>query len=162
MIIAETTSTDGTIQTATATFSCPRFCLLLSSQTPGSATRVRLRLPRLLETLTVYNEGLNTTNWLVTAPSATGTPNVIHCGPGWAANGTRAARFARRPIPPAPPLSSPRPLNRESPSVDGLIIARRAMQACTPLPGPVYWTAAGPNYCVVSLSSNDTVGAIFN
>jgi hypothetical protein len=30
---------------------------------------------------------LNTTNWLVTAPSATNTPNVIHCGPGWAANG---------------------------------------------------------------------------
>ncbi len=35
-----------------------------------------------MSTLTVYNEGLNTTNWLVTAPSATGTPDVIHCGPG--------------------------------------------------------------------------------
>jgi hypothetical protein len=34
--------------------------------------------------VTVYNEGLNTTNWLVTANSATGTQNVLHCGPGWA------------------------------------------------------------------------------
>ena len=36
-----------------------------------------------------------------------------------------------------------------------------------PLIGPVYWTAAGPNYCTVVVgdninASNDTVGAIFN
>jgi hypothetical protein len=41
----------------------------------------------LLSTITVYNEGLNTTNWLVTAPSATGTADVIHCGPGWTGTG---------------------------------------------------------------------------
>jgi hypothetical protein len=34
----------------------------------------------LVSTLTVFNTGLNTTNWLITAPSATGTPDVIHCG----------------------------------------------------------------------------------
>ena len=32
-------------------------------------------------TLTVYNAGQNTTTWLVTAPSDTGVPNLIHCGP---------------------------------------------------------------------------------
>jgi len=39
----------------------------------------------LLSTLTVFDAslvstGLNQTNWLITAPSATGTPDVIHCG----------------------------------------------------------------------------------
>jgi hypothetical protein len=39
----------------------------------------------LLSTLTVFDAslvstGLNQANWLITAPSATGTPNVIHCG----------------------------------------------------------------------------------
>ena len=41
----------------------------------------------LLSTLTVFDAypstsstGLNQTNWLLTAPSATGTPDVIHCG----------------------------------------------------------------------------------
>ena len=51
------------------------------------AIRVRRRRS-LLATLTVYNEGLNTTDWLVTAPSATGTPNVLHCGPGATAAGS--------------------------------------------------------------------------
>ena len=49
--------------------------------TPGSCYPGS-QAPALLATLTVYNEGLNTTGWLVTAPSATGTPNVLHCGPG--------------------------------------------------------------------------------
>jgi hypothetical protein len=39
----------------------------------------------LLSTLTVFDAslvstGLNQSNWLITAPSATGTPDVIHCG----------------------------------------------------------------------------------
>jgi hypothetical protein len=88
-IIAEATDpTTGSIQTATATFNCP---LVLpdptgNPPTPGSCYP-GTQSSGLLVTLTIYNEGLNTTNWLVTAPSATNTPNVIHCGPGWAANG---------------------------------------------------------------------------
>jgi hypothetical protein len=38
-------------------------------------------------TITVYNAGENTTNWLVTAPTDTGVPNLIHCGPGWKGSG---------------------------------------------------------------------------
>ena len=38
-------------------------------------------------TVTFYNAGENNTNWLVTAPSDTGTPNLIHCGPGWTGSG---------------------------------------------------------------------------
>jgi len=78
-IIAEATSSDGTIQTATAEFNCP---LILPTSTTAGSCYPGSQAAALLATLTVYNEGLNTTTWLVTAPSATGTPNVLHCGPG--------------------------------------------------------------------------------
>ena len=73
------TLTNGSIQTATAEFNCP---LILPTATTAGSCYPGSEAPGLLATLTVYNEGLNTTNWLVTAPSATGTPNVLHCGPG--------------------------------------------------------------------------------
>ena len=84
-IIAESMSKDGTIQTATASFACPYN--LPAPPTPGSCYPGEPVAATLLETLTVYNEGLNTTNWQITAPSATGTPDVLHCGPGWALGG---------------------------------------------------------------------------
>jgi hypothetical protein len=40
-----------------------------------------------IATLTVYNAGPNTTTWMVTAPSDTGVPSLIHCGPGWKGTG---------------------------------------------------------------------------
>jgi uncharacterized protein YjdB len=43
--------------------------------------------PALLATLTVFNAGGNSTNWLITAPSDQGVPNLIHCGPGSAIAG---------------------------------------------------------------------------
>ena len=103
-IIAESSSTDGTIQTATATFNCP----LVLPPPPGSVSQAPGSCygpvgQSLLSTLTVYNEGLNTTGWLVTAPSATATPNVLHCGPGWALAAEPADRSARRRILPARP-----------------------------------------------------------
>ena len=83
-IIAEATNpSDGTIQTAIGTFNCP---LVLpdpsgNPPTPGSCYP-GTQVFSLLATLTIYNEGLgaNPTPWEITAPSATGTPNVIHCG----------------------------------------------------------------------------------
>ena len=75
VIIAEAVSSDKTIQTATATFSCPY--LLPAPPQPGSCFPGS-QANSLLSTLTIYNEGLNTTNWEVTAPSATGTADVIH------------------------------------------------------------------------------------
>jgi hypothetical protein len=84
-ITAEATDSNGSIATATAGVGCP-LVLPNPPNTPGSCFNF---VPQLLATLTVYNEGLDTTNWLVTAPSASTpvTPNVIHCGPGWAADG---------------------------------------------------------------------------
>jgi hypothetical protein len=84
-ITAEATDSNGSIATATSTVGCP-YVLPNPPTTPGSCFNF---VPQLLATLTVYNEGLDTKNWLITAPSASTpvTPNVIHCGPGWAADG---------------------------------------------------------------------------
>ena len=162
VIVAETTSSDGTIQTATATFTCPEVLPVAGSQTPGSCYPGEPPAATLLETLTIYNEGLNTTNWLVTAPSATNTPNVLHCGPGWAGNGNSGGSVCTATYPVGTTLLL------TAPAQSGVAFGGWSYN-CTPsdasgnpLPGPIFWTAAGPNYCVVDLSSNDTVGAIFN
>ncbi len=167
-IIAEATdTTTGSIQTATATFNCP---LVLPNPTgnpptPGSCFPGSEAVS-LLSTITIYNEGLNTTAWQVTASSATGTSDVIHCGPGWTGGGGSVC-VATYPA-----------------ANEKIVIEAQGGQFggwsynCTPsdvngnaLPGPVYWTAAGPNYCFVilntptstePLNSNVTVGAIFN
>lgn len=165
-IIAESSSEDGTIQTATSTFSCPY--QLPDPPTPGSCFPGQTPGQTLLETLTVYNEGLNATNWQVTAPSATGTADVIHCGPAWALGGGTGGSVCTGTY----PLGSKVILTAPAGTVLGGFPAPAFggwSYNCVPsdatgvaLPGPVYWTAAGPNYCVVTLSTNDTVGAIFN
>jgi uncharacterized protein YjdB len=157
VIIAEATATDGTIQTATATFNCPLVLpdppLVAGSCYPGSQAQ------SLLATVTVYNEGLNTTNWLITAPSATGTPNVIHCGPGAAAAGfSSSVCVATYPLNTSVTLKAPA----------GTGNFGGWSNNCTPQ-GAV--TAAGPNSCQIVFpaqlsgtneNSNVTVGAIFN
>jgi hypothetical protein len=148
VIIAEAKSSDGTIQTATATFNCP---LTLPNPngdppTPGTCF-VGSQAPSLLSTLTVYNEGLNTTNWLVTAPSATGTPNVLHCGPGSATGGSVCV--ATYPVGTTVTLTAPN---------TGAAFGGWSSN-CTAT-GAV--TASGPNTCTVVVTTNDTVGAIFN
>jgi hypothetical protein len=170
-IIAEYTNpdpTNPTVQTATATFSCPLVLpnppLTAGSCFPGSeATPLKV-------TLTVYGEGLNTTNWLVTAPSATGTPTVIHCGPGWANDGNSGGSVCVGIY----PVDS-QPILLTAPARPGVAFGGWTYN-CTPsdsngnpLSAPPYWTAAGPNYCTVNLNANTanvptnvTVGAIFN
>ena len=96
VIIAKGNEQDGTVQTATATFACP--LVLPNPPTDPGSCYPGSEAPSLLATLTVYNEGLNTTNWEVTAPSVTDTPNVIHCGPGWTLTAVWVAQSARLPI----------------------------------------------------------------
>jgi uncharacterized protein YjdB len=148
-IIAESTSQDGTIQTATATFNCPY--QLPDPPTPGSCYPGEAVAPTLLETLTVYNEGLNTTTWEVTAPSATNTPDVIHCGPGWIANGGSGGSVCTATYPEGTTVTLTAPA--------GAGQFGGWSYNCTPT---ATITAAGPNSCTVTLTSNDTVGAIFN
>lgn len=145
VITAEATGSDGSIQTATATFNCP-LVLPNPPTTPGSCYPGS-QAAALLATLTVYNEGLNTTNWLVTAPSATGTPNVIDCGPGAAPGGSVCS--ATYPVGTTVILTAP---------ATGAAFGGWSSN-CTNT-GPL--TATGPNSCTVTLTTNDTVGAIFN
>ncbi|HEX9199816.1 MAG TPA: Ig-like domain-containing protein [Acidobacteriaceae bacterium] len=144
VIIAEATDTNGSIATATATFACP------APDTPPKPGQCYQgsQAAALLSTVTVYNEGLNTSNWEVTAPSATGTPNVIHCGPGAGSGGSVCVATY--------PLGTSVTLRATGGAFGGW------SYNCVPT-API--TAAGPNSCVVTISgtnTNVTVGAIFN
>lgn len=159
-IIAEYTDPiSKSIQTATATFSCP---LVLPVYTNGVITTAGScypgsQAPALKATITVYNEGLNNTGWLVTAPSATGTANMIHCGPGWVLNGGSGGSVcsAAYPIGTAVTLTAP--------AESGVNFGGWSSSCSMISPNPA--TAAGPNSCTVVLSDtnpNVTIGAIFN
>jgi uncharacterized protein YjdB len=145
VIIAEAKSSDGTIQTATATFNCP--LVLPNPPTVAGSCYTGSQAPSLLATLTVYNEGLNTTGWLVTAPSATGTANVLHCGPGSTSGGSVCV--ATYPIGTTVTLTAP--------AESGVSFGGWSSN-CT----QTAVNATGPNSCTVTLTTNDTVGAIFN
>lgn len=156
-IIAEATDpATGSIQTATTTFSCPLIEPTITNgvvTNPGSCNTnpADYPAPALLATLTVYNEGANTTGWLVTAPSATNTPNVLHCGPGSNAAGLGGSVcIATYPVGSTVTLTAP--------AESGVNFGGWS-DNCTAI-GNV--TAAGPNTCTVTLTTNDTVGAIFN
>ena len=137
----------GTIQTATATFSCP---LVLPTPTTAGSCYPGSEASSLLSTLTLYNEGLNTTDWLVTAPSATGTPNVLHCGPGSTGAGLGGSVcVATYPVGTTVTLTAPA----------GAGAFGGWSYNCVPTSAV---TAAGPNTCQVILTFDDTVGAIFN
>lgn len=156
-IIAESASKDGTIQTATATFSCPQ--VLSDPPTPPSCPDTTGTGSPLLSTLTIYQRGLNTTSWEVTAPSATGTADVLHCGPGWTGAGgsvcTATYPTFTNGLPTTVVLTSPAgagafggwSYNCVPSDANG-----------TPLTGTAAaGTAAGPNYCVVTLANFSTV-----
>lgn len=134
---------DGTIQTATANFACP---LVLPTPTTAGSCYPGSQAAALLATLTIYNEGLNTSGWLVTAPSATGTPNVINCGPA-SSNSICVATY---------PVGTT--VTVTAPSKAGVQFGGWSYN-CAPV-API--TATGPNSCTVTLTTNDSVGAIFN
>jgi len=151
LITAEATGSNGTLVTATATFSCP---LVLPTPTTAGSCYPGSQAPALLATLTVYNEGLNTTSWEVTAPSATGTPNVLHCGPGWTLNGGTGGSVCTATYPMGSTVTLTAPANAG---------AFGGWSYNCVNTGPI--TAEGPNYCNVTftdLNTNVTVGAIFN
>lgn len=175
-IIAEATATDGTIQTQSAQFSCPLVlpcpCSIaegcnppvLSTSCPNGPVAgscyPNSEASALLSTVTVYNEGLNTTNWEVTAPSATGTPDVIHCGPGWTLNGGTGGSVCVATYPIGTPFILTAPA--------GAGAFGGWSSNCTPVVSPTDLTpaaisATGPNYCLLDPTTFDeTVGAIFN
>ncbi|WP_035347817.1 Ig-like domain-containing protein [Edaphobacter aggregans] len=155
VITAKATDTNGSIATATANVGCP---LVLPDPTahppvPGSCFQ---NVPQLLTTLTVYNEGLNTTNWLVTAPSATCDPAVpatctpvLTCGP--AAGAGKSVCTATYPLGSTVTLTAP--------AQTGVRFGGWSSNCYNVAPV----TQTGPNTCTVNLLTTDaTVGAIFN
>ena len=162
LIIAEATDPKtGSIQTATATFNCPLVQPTIDSKTgditdPGSCNEHTLA-SALLSTLTIYSAGLNSTGWLVTAPSATDpagvntTTPVIHCGPGSQSAGLGA-----------PVCTATYPVGAfitvTAPAEPGVKFGGWTSNCIVTTPV----TEAGPNTCIVNTTTNDTVGAIFN
>lgn len=174
-IMAEVTDpVTGSIQYATASFSCPYVAPCPCSVEQGCSTPVTScpngpvagscypdsQASALLSTVTVYNEGLNNTNWEVTAPSATGTPNVIHCGPGWTLNGGTGGSVCVSTYPIGTPFVLTAPA--------GAGAFGGWSSNCTPVVSPTDLTpatitAGGPNYCELNpTTSSETVGVIFN
>ncbi|MBS1798696.1 MAG: Ig-like domain-containing protein [Acidobacteria bacterium] len=155
-IIAKAKNPDGTIQTATATFNCP-LVLPNPPTTPGSCFPGS-QTPALLSTLTVYNLGSSTGNWVVTAPAASGTPGVIHCGPGSTSGGSVCV--ATYPILSPANVGTTVVLTETHPK--GVTFGGWSYN-CTA--NPVVPDPVGPNTCTVHLTdtnTNVTVGAIFN
>jgi hypothetical protein len=179
----------GSIQTAQATFNCPYKAPTVTNgvMTDVGTCNENTLAPALLSTLTIYSTGLNSTGWLVTAPSSTGTPNVIHCGPASQTVGLGApvctATYAMNPtLPLTPTAACPdvnlpcTPIVVTAPAEPGVkfggwsancLPSDSAGNVFTSPPyvnssGPSFWSETGPNYCVVNLTVNDTVGAVFN
>jgi hypothetical protein len=136
-----------------------------------------------LSTLTVFNAnlsstGLNQTNWLLTAPSATGTPNVIHCGGATeqAAPGGSVCE-ATYPNGTIVTVTAPAEAGVNFGGWSAACVAPPGASYTSPNPNPS--TSAGPNSCTVvvgggcvlntqtetyicSNTANIAVGAIFN
>ena len=154
VLVAEYTDPiDKATQTATTKFTCPAPTNPVQPGQcyPGSQASA------LLSTLTIYNEGLNNSNpgntgsspnWYVTAPSATGTQDVIHCGPGWPGAGGSVCT-ATYPVGSVVTITAPAGAGKFG----------GWSSNCTPVL-PV--TQDGPNSCQVTLTYDDAVGAIFN
>jgi hypothetical protein len=176
-IIAEAKSSDGSIQTATATFICPAPDV---PPKPGQCYQGS-QAPALLSTLTIYNEGLNTTNWQVTAPSATALPNdppVLHCGPGWSlpvASGGSGGAGGSVCTATYPLTTNGKPTTIVLTAPKGAGLFGGWSYNCLPsdpngnLLSPPTITEGGPNYCAITFTPNNadqgpniTVGAIFN
>ncbi len=149
-ITAEATDSNGSLATATATVGCP-LVLPNPPTTPGSCYQVPPFPLPILVTLTVYNEGLNIKNWEVTAPSATGTADVLHCGPGWALNGGAGGSVCTATYPYGSTVTLTAPAT-------GAAFGGWSSNCANT--GTI--SAAGPNTCTVTLTTDDTVGAIFN
>jgi hypothetical protein len=107
----------------------------------------------LLVTLTVFNAGLNQTNWQLTAPDANNITTAIHCGPGYpTATLGGSVCMATYPVGATVVITEASPAG----SFGGW------SYGCTPAAGK---TLANSTTCQVTLGtteSNVSVGGIFN
>jgi uncharacterized protein YjdB len=160
-----TNHADQSIATGVASLSCPiTNCILTPPPNPP------------LVTLTVFGAGNNTgsttafpnNSWLVTAPSATGEANAIHCGPGSVTAGLGASVCVG-----TYPIGTQVTLTTITPDVPGATGTFGGWASgpttsptyCTPVPIPS--TPTGTNSCTILNGTMGLVGdanvvAIFN
>jgi hypothetical protein len=167
-ITVEAANTDGTVVSGAATFGCkpPQNDFCVPGVTP-------------LSTLSVMNAGQNQTNWLVTAPSATNTPDVIHCGGSVEQAATAGSVcYSNYPEGIYVTLTAPAGAGKFggwSSNCEPCNLTPVAGQVTCPAPNtpvpdpfvaltgtPAPITAAGPNSCTVPLATSDIVAAIVN
>jgi hypothetical protein len=151
VITAEVTDANGSIATATTNVGCP-YVPANPTATPPTAGSCNNFIPQLLATLTFFNEGLDTANWVVTAPSATGTPNVINCGPG--AGSGKSVCTATYPL-----LTNGLPTKVTITAPPTAAKFGGWSSNCTNT-GTI--TQNGPNTCTITMLTDETVGGIFN
>jgi hypothetical protein len=172
-VYATAANPDGSLVISpTVTFNCPYAAYVpASGTTPATlgTCNEETVAPGLLVTLTVFNAGLDTTNWLVTAPSATGTLDVIHCGGSNELNAPGGSVCtATYPLGATILLTATQTAGSVGTFGGWSWNCTPSDASGAPLPGPVFYTAVGPNYCTVTLgseinnTSNESVGAIFN
>ncbi len=105
-------------------------------------------------TITVFIVGENTTPGYVTAPSDTGLPNLIHCGPGWTGSGgqvcTGTYETGSQVVLTASPTGNTFGGWSSGDGAPGV--------GCQPDTG---YTLANSPHCTVTLFGNTSVGAIF-
>jgi hypothetical protein len=143
-IYAEASNPDGTIVLSNAqSFTCK-----------DSGTNVceqAVAHPQ-FATITVFHAGSNTTTWSITAPSGTGTPNLIHCGPG--ATGGSVCTGTYETGSTVTLTASPTGTGfggwSSGDGVPGV--------GCTPAPTP---NPPYPATCTVTLTGDTSIGAIF-
>ncbi|MGD0830366.1 MAG: hypothetical protein ABR907_05440 [Terracidiphilus sp.] len=170
-ITVEATNTDGTVVSGAATFGCKT----VNSNTNGLCVVAATSL----STLTVMNAGQNQTNWLVTAPSATDTPDVIHCG-GSVEQATTQGSVCYSNYPTGVYVTVTEPagagkfggwssncipcnLTHVAGQIDCPAANTPVPDPYVPLVGtPAPLTAAGPNSCAVPMVTTDIVAAIVN
>jgi hypothetical protein len=148
VLYAEATNPDGTVILSNSqTFTC---------KDPQANTCIQsVAVPETFATITVFNAGENSTTWLVTAPSDTGTPNLISCGPGSTTGSVCTGTYENNSV----------VTLTESPTGSGFG-GWSAGSGCVvksgnnPSTGKPYTLLDSPT-CTVTLTGDTSVGAIF-
>ncbi|MFC5862545.1 Ig domain-containing protein [Acidicapsa dinghuensis] len=145
-IFAEATNPDGTVVVSSPQlFTCKDPITQVCDQ--------EIAHPQ-FATITVFNAGENNTTWLITAPSDTGTPNLIHCGPGSTSGGsvcTGTYETGSTIVITASPLGAGFGGWSSGDGVGGGV-------GCVPAPG---YTLLNSPTCTVTLAGDTSIGAIF-
>ena len=149
VIYAESTNKDGTVVLSNPeTFTC-------SDPNNNNQCSQGVAHPQ-FATITIFNTGANNSTWVVTAPSDTNTPDLIHCGPGWKGAGGSVCTGTYETGTVVTLTESPTGTGFGGwNSGDG---DANLGGVCTPAAGK---TLLNSPTCTVTLNGNTSVGAIF-